>query len=146
MGGRPRPSRLLPASVVLLALAGCQGTTKREVAALAATVDAFRGADAATRAARARAVVDVACADEQVCDAKRACVAAIDPTSRALGLKDEVEQRLGDIQAKRLPPDAPEAQALPAKLDEAERLLREGRAGMDLCERKLSELRVYHGV
>jgi len=90
-------------------------------------------------------VVAVACTDAEVCAAKQVCLAAIVPTTRALVLKDEVAARLGDLQAKRLAPDAPEADALPAKLDEAERLLHEGRAKMTECDAKLVGLRVRHG-
>ena len=80
------------------------------------------------------------CSDAEVCAAKQACLAAIDPTTRALSLKDEVAARVVDIQAKRLAPDAPEADALPGKLDQAELLLREGRAKMTVCDAKLAAL------
>jgi hypothetical protein len=90
-------------------------------------------------------VAGVACTDAKVCTAKRACLAAIDPTARALALKDEVVRRVADLEEKRLSPESPEAQALPGKLDEAERLLREGRAKMPDCEKQLTDLQLEYG-
>ena len=135
-------------TVALLALAtvACAGSSKREAATLIAAVDRYRSADNASKARLTQSVADVACTDAQVCDAKRACLEAIDPTTRALRLKDEVTLRLSDIEGKRLAADAPEAQALPDKLDEAARLLTEGRAKMPDCEKKLTDLRLLHGV
>jgi hypothetical protein len=128
-----------------LALAACTGTGKREAASLAEAVDRYRRADDASKEAQGRAVDAVACTDPRVCDAKQACLAAIEPTTRALALKDEVTRRLGDLEQKRLAPDSPEAQALPAKLDDAERLLKEGRAKMTACDARLAELRTQLG-
>jgi hypothetical protein len=127
-------------------LGACAGSAKREAATLIGAVDRYRRADNASRAGLTRSIEDVACTDAQVCDAKRACLAAIDPTTRALRLKDEVTLRLADIEGRRLAPDASEAQALPDKLDEAARLLSEGRAKMPDCEKKLTDLRLEHGV
>jgi hypothetical protein len=50
--------------------------------------------------------------------------------------------KLADIEAARLAPDAPEAQALVLKLEEATRLLREGHKKMDECDTKLAILRL----
>ncbi len=129
-----------------LALAECAGSAKRESAALIGAVDRYRRADNASKAGLVESISGVACTDAQVCDAKQACLAAIEPTARALRLKDEVTLRLSDIEHKRLALDEPEAQALPDKLDEATRLLTEGRAKMTDCEKKLTDLRLLHGV
>jgi hypothetical protein len=72
-------------------------------------------------------------------------LAALGPTTRALALKDEVARRLGDLQEKRLPLDAAAAQALPGQLDEATRLLQEGRTNMADCDKQLVELRMRYG-
>ncbi len=127
-------------------LAACSNAAKREAAGLSAVVDQYRRAENAGKADKAEAVVAFACTDAEVCSAKQACLAAISPTVRALGLKDEVATRLADLEAKRLAPDAPEAEALPGKLDEAERLLKDGHAKMEGCERELTQLRLRHGV
>jgi hypothetical protein len=130
----------------LLALLACTNAARRETSSLAAAVDRYRHASATEdKESLASAVSSVGCTDARVCDAKQACVAAIDPTTRALALKDEVTRRLADIEQKRLASDSPEAQALPAKLDEAERLLREGRTHMAACDAKLATLQVATG-
>jgi hypothetical protein len=142
--------RLRGASVLALcALAGavlpaCTGGAKHEASALSDAVDRFRRATGAASTPAATEVAAVECTDAQVCEAKAACVAAIDPTARALALKDEVGARLADIEAARVTPDSPEAQALPGKLDDASRLLREGHEKMELCERRLTDLRIAY--
>ena len=99
----------------------------------------------ASTVAMAQAVDAVSCTDERVCDAKRVCMEALDPTAKALALKDEVSLRLTDLEAARLAPDSATAQELPGKLDEASRLLREGHAKMHECDAKLTDLRVTYG-
>jgi hypothetical protein len=133
-------------SLATCALFGCTGTAKRETAILISAVDGFRRAEAAAKNAEATRVAAVTCTDESVCDAKRACVAAIDPTTRALSLKEEVERRVQDIESKRMPVDSPEARGLPGKLDEAEALLKDGRQKMASCDRKLAELQLRFGM
>lgn len=127
-------------------LTACSGPGKREAATLVDAVDRYRRADDASKEAQGQVVAAVACTDSRVCDAKQACVAAIEPTTRALALKDEVARLLVELEAKRLAPDSPEAGALPGKLDEAERLLKDGRAGMARCDARLTDLRVAFGV
>jgi hypothetical protein len=125
----------------------CSGSSaRRESASLLAAMDLYERADDASKGVQAQAFAGVACSAAQVCDAKRACLAAITPTARALALKDEVSARIEDLQAKRLSPDAPEAQGLPDKLDLATKLLNEGRAKMPECEKKLADLRVASGA
>ena len=141
--GAAKGLALLPLVVTLTA---CSGPGKREAAALVAAVDRYRQAAGASKEAEGQAVAGVPCSDSRVCDAKQACVAAIEPTTRALALKDEVSRRLVDLEGKRLAPDSPEADALPGKLDEAERLLKDGRARMAACDARLTDLRVAFGV
>jgi hypothetical protein len=128
----------------VLGAVGCTGAAKREASALSDAVDRFRHATGPASTTEAAAVAAVECSDTQVCEAKQACVAAIDPTARALALKDEVGARLADVEAARLAPDSPEAQALPGKLDDASRLLREGHEKMEICERRMTDLRVTY--
>jgi hypothetical protein len=125
----------------MLVLVACTGAGKREAASLFEAVDRYRHANDASKEALGRAVAAVACTDARVCDVKQVCLAAIEPTNHALQLKDEVTLRLGDLEQKRLAPDSPEAQALPAKLDEAQRLLEDGRTRMATCDARLAELR-----
>jgi len=134
------------AVLFVAALTECSGPGKREAQSLVDAVDRYRLADDASKDALGKAVAAVACTDSRVCDAKQACVAAVEPTTRALALKNEVARLLVELEHKRLAPDAPEAEALPGKLDEAERLLKDGRAGMARCDARLTDLRVAFGV
>lgn len=131
------------AAFVLLA---CTGPGKAEASALVHAVDAYRRAPPESKAQRGKAVGDVLCTDAKVCDAKQACVAAIDPTVRALALKEEVAARVTDLEKGALAPNSPEASALPGKLDEAEKLLQDGRAKMATCDARLTDLHVEYGV
>lgn len=132
--------------VGVLALAGCGNAGKRDASALTEAVDRFRGAGSdVARAAQAEAVASVSCSEARVCDAKATCVEAIGPTAKALALKNEVGMKLADIEAARMAPDSTEAQALPGKLEEATRLLREGHKKMDECDTKLTDLRITFG-
>jgi hypothetical protein len=121
------------------------GAAKRESAALEDAVDRYRAADDGSKGARAEGVLGLACTEAAVCDAKRACLAAIEPTTRALLLKDEVTRRLSDLEQKRLAPDSDEAEGLPAKLDEASRMLKLGHEKMADCDKRLVDLRVQFG-
>jgi hypothetical protein len=126
-------------------LAACAGSGKRETSILAAAVDRYRRAAEPGKAAEAETVGRVACTDEKVCAAKTACLAAIDPTTRALAIKNDVTRRLADLQQNRIAPSSPEAQALPDKLDEATHLLTEGRTKMADCDKQLTDLEVTYG-
>jgi len=131
--------------LALVLLLACTSAGKQQAVSLANAVDAYRHAPGSAKADRGKAVADVTCSEPAVCDAKQACVAAIDPTVRALALKDEVTARIADIEKGVLAKDSPEAQALPGKLDEAQRLLKDGRAKMDACDTKLVELQREYG-
>src|ERR1700689_3842153 len=123
-GSALRAAAVGPAAVLLgVALAACGGEGKREASSLEMAVDRYRRADGAAKEALGQAVSGVACSDARGCDAKQACLAATEPTTRALDLKEQVARGLADLEQKRVALDSPEAQALPAKLDEAERLL-----------------------
>jgi hypothetical protein len=133
----------LPLAVALALLTpACAGPGKGEAIALTDAVDRFLHASGSATAAQVQAVAAVNCTDERVCSAKQVCMGAIDPTAKSLALKDEVSLRLADIEAHRLAADSPEAQALPGKLDDASRLLREGHDKMEVCETKLADLQV----
>jgi hypothetical protein len=138
-------ARFVVGVAAILAAVGCTATAKREADTLASALEAYRRTEGPMKPARARAVSEVNCSDARVCDAKALCVAAVDATTQALALKDEVAARVGDIEHGALDRGSPEAQALPGKLDEAERLLKEGRDKMRLCDEKLTKLRLEIG-
>src|SRR5579864_8460240 len=92
--------------ISLVALVSCSGSAKREAAILIAAVDAFRRADIPAKEAEAKRVAAVACTDDRVCEARRACVSAIEPTAQALMLKEQVERSVVSIESKTLAPDS----------------------------------------
>ena len=141
-----RPMARVTIALAAFLLLACTGPAKGEAAALVHAVDAYRRAPAEAKGQRGKAVGDVLCSDAKVCEAKAACVAAIDPTVRALVLKDEVAARVADLEKGALAPDSPEARALPGKLDEAEKLLQDGRAKMATCDARLTDLHIDFGV
>jgi hypothetical protein len=130
---------------VLVLASSCDNAGAREASALSSAVDQYRRAGNAAKGERAQSVVAVTCTDAEVCAARAACLAAISPTVQALALKDDVAARLADLEAQRLAPDASEATALPAKLDDAERLLKEGHEKMEGCDKAMADLRMHHG-
>jgi len=138
----------IPALWVALGLSvgACQGNAgRRESASLAEVVDRYRNAEEGAKSERAQGVLALACTDATVCEVKRICMAAIEPTTKALALKNEVAQCLNELDQKKLPPDSPEVAALPDKLEEATRLLQDGRTKMLECDKRLAELRVQFG-
>ena len=146
---KSRPARLKYTlarwlGALLVALAACTATGRRETAALEDAVDRYRQAQSPSRAELGQAVARVPCTEAAVCEARRTCLAGIEPTTRALLLKDEVASRIGDLERKQLAADAPEAQALPGKLEEATRLLEIGRKNMADCEKRLIDLHLRY--
>jgi hypothetical protein len=131
--------------VAASAVASCGRSARSEAVALTNAVDRSRKAGAATRSVEVKKVEDFPCTAEDVCAAKLSCAEALERTAQALDIKDKVAARLGDIEAKRLAPDDPEAEALPDQLDMATRLLGQGRVKMSICDARLAELTVkYH--
>lgn len=122
-------------AVGLVALVPACGTgSKQEAAQVVEAVERFRRADNAAKPDTVGTLRAVKCSASDVCKARDACLAAAEATSRALRIKSEVEQGLLAIEKDAMARDAPEARALPAKLDEAESLLKEGFAALPACD------------
>jgi hypothetical protein len=128
-----------------LLVSACRPSGKVEAASLDDAVDRYRRAEGTQKVSESEAVAALPCTSPEVCDAKKACLGAMDATTRALALKDEVARTVGDLQEKRLALDASAVQDLPGKLDEATRLLQEGRTKMTDCEKQLVDLRLKFG-
>ena len=129
-------------ALLLVLLASCTDRTPRDAAALVAAVDNYRTAD--NKAAAAKAVETAACSADDVCGAKTACLAAIQPTVQGMALDDEVKKALDGMQ-----PGQPADPALTASLaDKAKRargLLDSGHDAMRACDEKTTALRAkYH--
>jgi hypothetical protein len=131
---------------LLLALAACAPSAKREAASLVAAVDRYRQAELAGKGAAAPAIAAVACQDPEVCAAQRACVASADPTVQGYALKAEVEASLADLQAGKISRDEATARGLPQKLDQASRLLGQGQAALGDCDAKVVALRLKYAL
>ena len=129
---------------VFASLVACSSGAKREAGSLVEAVDRFRRAENVAKPAAAAAVRATSCTDAEVCAARTACLAAIDPTTRALELNAEVERALVELEAKRLAPTDPAARELPKKLDESERLLGQGKAAMVACDEQTLALKLKH--
>ncbi|HEY8075971.1 MAG TPA: hypothetical protein VIF62_17710 [Labilithrix sp.] len=110
------------------------------------TVERYRRADNAEKPALADSIRAVPCSAADVCQARDACAASAEPTSKALRLKHEVEVKLAAVERGDLPRESPEAQALPAKLDEAESLLKEGFDHLQPCDDAILALRRKHRI
>lgn len=130
--------------VVLAALAGCDGGERRDAASVVTAVARFRSADNASTPAMLEALRATPCAAHDVCEARDDCAATGEATVAALRLKTEVERGLGALAKGTLAKDSPEAQELPKKLDEAERLLKQGHEGLAKCDEQVQALRRKH--
>ncbi len=134
------------AVIAILALVACESPKKREAASVVAAIDRFRAADNREKPALAKELLAVPCADPEICAAKKACTDMAEPTARAIELKSEVEVGLARVEKGELAKDSPEAQGLPQKLDEAERLLNQGRRGLEACDDRVLRLRGAYGI
>jgi hypothetical protein len=116
-------------------------SAKQEASSLVAAVDRFHRAENRDKPERAAAIATVACTDPAVCEAKTACQAATKSTADALILKAEVEIKLGEVRHGTLSKTDDAVAALPGKLDDAGRLLEEGRKAMPACDQAILVLR-----
>jgi len=129
---------------LVLALVGCDGAERRDADTVVRAVQRFRAADLASTPAMVEALRSTPCAAADVCEARRACLASGDATSRALALRAEVKTGLDAVESGRLPKDSPDATALPAKLDEAEQLLKKGHDELPACDERIAALKRKH--
>ena len=128
------------ALAALLALA-CTPRGKEETAMLIAAVDRVRGAPDASKSDAVAPLKAVPCDEPSICEVKKECVAFAEKTVAGLALKTEVERTLAAVTAGKLAAADPAAQALPGKLDDASRLLREGEASLVKCDERLVHLK-----
>jgi hypothetical protein len=126
----------------LATLASCTPRGKEETAMLARAVDRVRSAPESDKTAAAAALEAVPCDEQQaICDVKAECVVFAKKTVAGLARKSEVERTLADVQAGKLAPTDPAAEALAGKLDEASALLKEGEAALVECDQRLAHLK-----
>jgi hypothetical protein len=132
--------------VGLTALAACASTGKREAASLVAAVERFESVDPSAKTGAADVLRGAPSSDPEVSDAKASCLDGVDHTLRALALKAEVEAKLAELEHDAAPASDPAMQALPAKLDQSEALLKEGRSKMKECDSKVTALRMKYDL
>lgn len=120
--------------IVPLFVAGCDASGRQEAQTVATAVERFRQADNAGKPAAVSALRDARCSEPAVCAARDACLAFANPTEEALRAKSDVELALGRLEKGELAKDSPEAAGLAAKLEHAERLLREGQSKLTGCD------------
>ncbi|WP_394821332.1 hypothetical protein [Pendulispora albinea] len=132
--------------IALASLPACTNAGKAEAESLSTAIERYRTADNALKGSMAEALDKTPCTVTDVCETKRLCVAVSDPTARGLALKNEVERGLASVHTGKLAPDAPEARALPDKLDEAARLLERGHAALSECDDKLRAMKRHYGI
>jgi hypothetical protein len=125
----------------MLLLFACTSPAKQEARSLVGAVDRFHKAENPDKPAAADALEKLPCTDEEVCAAKEACVKGTSPMAKALRKQREVEQAIAAFDGS-IPKDDPRARALPAELDEVDRLMRESQDAMPACDEKITSLRV----
>ena len=125
----------------VVALSGCSAGAKQEAAQVVEAMDRFRKADNPAKPDTVATLRAVKCSATDVCRARDACLASAEATAKALRLKSEVEQGLGAIEKDAMARDSADAKALPAKLDEAENLLKEGFAALPACDDQVMALK-----
>jgi hypothetical protein len=137
------PLAILAAAALLV---GCDGEERRDAESLVAAVGRFRAADLSSTPAMVDALRATPCRAAEVCAAKDTCLVAGDALSRSLTLKAEVAKGLSAVEKGTLPRDSAEAKAMPAKLDEAEVLLKKGYDGLPACDDQVRALKRKHRI
>ncbi len=132
---------LAPVTLSLLFALACTPRGKEETAMLIAAVDRVRSAPEASKGEAVAPLKAVPCDEPSICEVKAECVAFAEKTVAGLALKTEVERTLVDVKAGKVAAADPAAQALPGKLDDASRLLREGETSLVKCDERLVHLK-----
>lgn len=129
-----------------LGAGACTTGARQEAAQVVEAVDRFRKVDNPAKPAAVEALRAVKCSAADVCKARDACLASAEATAKAMRLKSEVEQGLDRVEKDAMPRDSEEARALPAKLDEAEALLKEGFSLLPACDDRIMDLKRRHRI
>lgn len=127
--------------VFALLFAACNLEAKQEADSLVRAMERFRKAENKDKPDMIGVVKNTKCSAADVCAARTECLAYADATARALKLKRDVELSLFAVESGAIPKDSEDAKALPGKLDEAEKLLKEGFGHLQPCDDQLMALR-----
>ncbi|HEY8088404.1 MAG TPA: hypothetical protein VIF09_11180 [Polyangiaceae bacterium] len=137
--------RLAPLLALVLVAVGCT-SGKQDAASLATAVDRYRKASLDAKKPLVDALEAVPCSDEDVCAAKSACLAAARPTVKGMALMAEVRLALDAVDAGTLGVPEAASRGLPGKLDEASRLLEEGKSRVGECDARVLALKSRYGL
>jgi hypothetical protein len=133
---------------LLAGVAACKPSGQADAKDLLAAIDNYRTADTAYKPAAAKAVEAVVCKADDVCAAKAACLAAIQPTVQGIVMDTEVRRGLDELAAAPRAADGGAAGTARSLADEASRaraLLDRGHDAMPACDEKTTALRIkYH--
>lgn len=133
------------ALVALVLIAACDSEAKTSARSLLDAVSRFRAADDGEKLARAPLVAASPCASEDVCRAKEACVAFVEPTAAALRMKIDAERSVRQRREEGTL-DATAAAELLRRVDEAEAQLQQGRERLPRCDDELMTLKRRYGI
>lgn len=114
---------------------------RRDAESVGAAVARFRSADNASMPAMLEALKSTPCTVAEVCKTRDDCIESGSSTVKALLLKAEVEKAIRELEGGTLTKDSIDAQVLPSKLDEAERLLKQGFDGLSKCDEEVHALK-----
>lgn len=124
-----------------VSITSCTSGARREAEALAQGVERFRRAENTEKPGLLAGIANTSCSENDVCEARDVCLASAEATSKALREKSEVEAALRAIENGKLARDSEAAQALPAKLDRADALLKEGFQRLPACDDRIQALK-----
>lgn len=130
--------------LALVALLACDASAHREAESVAIAVERFRQADVAGKPAAAEALRAVPCSVPDICSTRDVCIAAADAWAKAIVLKEEVGRAIDRLEKGTLAKDAPEAQGLVEKLEEAQKQLDAGQARLGECDEAVTAMRRKH--
>jgi hypothetical protein len=131
-------------TLALATLTACDSAERRDAETVVAAITRFRAADNASTPAMVDALKATPCSAPDSCKTRDDCLASGEPTAQALRLKADVEKNISAIEKGKLAKDSPEAQELPKKLDDAEKLLNKGRDALTKCDEDVQALKRKH--
>jgi hypothetical protein len=139
------PARTASAlALIVVGLGACDGADRRDAETIVSAVGRFRTADLDATPAVVDALKNTPCRAADVCAAKQACVVAGEALTRSLQLKAEVAAAIAKVESGALSKEAPEAQSLSSKLDEAEAQLKASHDALPACDDQVRALKRKH--
>jgi hypothetical protein len=131
--------------VLLALLAACRESPRQDATAIAELVERYRLGDAGSLSGATSALRALPCSEADVCDAKRACLAFLEPLERRWALQVALEAEMSGLELRKeagvLRSDDPALAAVRAATGEAAEREAEAIAARRECEAKVFTLR-----